>query len=221
VNGGGGKTSEIRLRLRPQHSPDSFLPYEDVLGTMLHEITHNVRGPHDAQFYKILDEVNNERDEFMAKGIAGTGVGFDGPSAGRLGSRGFIPIHDGSEAAMKAAQLKCAPGQCVCSPAASDLVREVPVRRKLIKHGSASGTEYVPYHASQQPVNAASLRAGQRRSASSCRGSCRGRSGWAATASAQRASRRVRQPRRPRSAGRATQSGALLPRLKQERSWTC
>ena len=27
----------IRIRLRPHHSPDSFLPWEDILGTMLHE----------------------------------------------------------------------------------------------------------------------------------------------------------------------------------------
>lgn len=108
VNGHGGTTSEIRVRLRPHHSPNSFYPYEDILGTMLHEITHNVRGPHDAQFYKVLDEVTKECEDFMARGITGTGSGFDGPSCGRLGSHGAIPSHNMPEAAMKAAQIKCA-----------------------------------------------------------------------------------------------------------------
>ena len=108
VNGGRGKTSEIRVRLRPHHSPNAFLPYEDILGTMLHEITHNVRGPHDAEFYKVLDEVTRECEDYMARGIVGTGSGFDGPSCGRLGSHAFVPSHNVSEAAMKAAQIKCA-----------------------------------------------------------------------------------------------------------------
>jgi DNA-dependent metalloprotease WSS1 len=90
-NGGRGKTMEINVRLRYHHSPDAFYPYEDILGTMLHEITHNVRGPHDAQFYSILDELTEECEELMAKSITGTGIGFDGPSMGRLGSHSWIP----------------------------------------------------------------------------------------------------------------------------------
>ena len=106
VNGRRGTTTEIRLRLRPQRAPDSFLPFENVLGTMLHEITHNVQGPHDATFYKILDEVTKDCEDFMAKGISGTGIGFDGPSQGRLGAHGFIPMHNPLD--IKAAQLRCA-----------------------------------------------------------------------------------------------------------------
>jgi hypothetical protein len=37
----------VQVRLRPAKDPLSLLPYEDVLGTMLHELVHNVRGPHD------------------------------------------------------------------------------------------------------------------------------------------------------------------------------
>lgn len=109
VNGGRGKTSEIRLRLRPHHAPGAFLPYEDVLGTMLHEITHNVRSPHDAQFYKILDEVTKECEDFMARGVSGTGTGFDGPSMGRLGSHAFVPTHNPPLSSLKSIQLKCVP----------------------------------------------------------------------------------------------------------------
>ena len=38
-----------------------FLPYESVLGTMLHELCHNVYGPHDAKFYKLLDTITAVR----------------------------------------------------------------------------------------------------------------------------------------------------------------
>lgn len=42
-----GRTQEIRVRLRRPRDPCSFYDYEHVLGTMLHELVHNVRGPHD------------------------------------------------------------------------------------------------------------------------------------------------------------------------------
>ncbi len=42
------------MRLRPARDPDSFLPYDNVLGTMLHELVHNVRGPHDGWVVGLL-----------------------------------------------------------------------------------------------------------------------------------------------------------------------
>ncbi len=57
INGGGGRTSEIKIRLRPHKSNSSFFPYEHLIGTMLHELVHNVQGPHNAVFYKLLDEI--------------------------------------------------------------------------------------------------------------------------------------------------------------------
>ncbi len=44
---GAGRTTEIRVRLRRASSVTSFLSYESVLCTLLHELVHNVRGPHD------------------------------------------------------------------------------------------------------------------------------------------------------------------------------
>ena len=41
VGGGGGSTSEIRLRLRRASREADLMPFESVLGTMLHELTHN------------------------------------------------------------------------------------------------------------------------------------------------------------------------------------
>lgn len=51
--------AEIRIRLRDSES--TFFPYEHVLGTMLHELAHMARGPHDAQFYAVLDELTRVR----------------------------------------------------------------------------------------------------------------------------------------------------------------
>lgn len=62
INGGGGRTSEIKIRLRPHNSEGSFFPYEHLLGTMLHELVHNVQGPHNATFYKLLDEITEVFD---------------------------------------------------------------------------------------------------------------------------------------------------------------
>ncbi|KAG0572075.1 hypothetical protein KC19_VG065900 [Ceratodon purpureus] len=75
LNIDGGR--EVRIRLRHHGRDWDFYPYESVLGTLLHELTHNQCGPHDAKFYKLLDEITKECEELMAKGILGTGQGFD------------------------------------------------------------------------------------------------------------------------------------------------
>ncbi|KAK9824520.1 hypothetical protein WJX72_011052 [[Myrmecia] bisecta] len=93
VGGGGGSTQEIKLRLRRAGDGD-FYPYESVLGTMLHELTHNNISPHNASFYKLLDELTEECEDFMTKGITGSGAGFDVPGMGRLGGKGFMPVHN-------------------------------------------------------------------------------------------------------------------------------
>jgi hypothetical protein len=55
LNIDGGR--EVRIRLRHHGRDRDFYPYESVLGTLLHELTHNECGPHDAKFYKLLDEI--------------------------------------------------------------------------------------------------------------------------------------------------------------------
>ncbi|ERN07254.1 hypothetical protein AMTRI_Chr12g240860 [Amborella trichopoda] len=82
LNVGGGV--EVRLRLRKPNREWEFLSFEEVLDTMLHELCHNVHGPHNADFYKLWDGLRQECDELMAKGITGSGQGFDLPGK-RLG----------------------------------------------------------------------------------------------------------------------------------------
>ncbi|XP_042411229.1 uncharacterized protein LOC122005119 isoform X3 [Zingiber officinale] len=75
LNVGGGV--EVKLRLRRPGREWDFFPFEQVLDTMLHELCHIVHGPHNASFYKLWDELRKECDELVAKGITGTGQGFD------------------------------------------------------------------------------------------------------------------------------------------------
>ncbi|CAK7324522.1 unnamed protein product [Dovyalis caffra] len=75
LNVGGGVHVKLRLR-RPNRDWD-FFPFDQVLDTMLHELCHNVHGPHNANFYKLWDELRKECEELISKGITGTGEGFD------------------------------------------------------------------------------------------------------------------------------------------------
>lgn len=47
----------VKLRLRRPNRDLDFYPFDQVLDTMLHELCHNVHGPHDAKFYKLWDEL--------------------------------------------------------------------------------------------------------------------------------------------------------------------
>lgn len=81
MNQNRGQT--IFIRLRPAHDKSSFLPLEDFLiGTLLHEFTHNVHGPHDKKFYDFLDKLQNEYDEIRRGGYSGEGFFSDGKRAG-------------------------------------------------------------------------------------------------------------------------------------------
>lgn len=72
----------ILLRLRPHFDPDAFLPEEDIIHTMLHELTHIVHGPHDDSFYKYLAGLETEYEDLKRSGYAGEG--FHSPGV-RLG----------------------------------------------------------------------------------------------------------------------------------------
>lgn len=59
---------KIFIRLRPPHNDNVFYPMNELIGTMLHELTHNKHGPHDAKFYKLLDELTTKQEMILAKG---------------------------------------------------------------------------------------------------------------------------------------------------------
>ncbi|GAA5854077.1 hypothetical protein JCM9279_004374 [Rhodotorula babjevae] len=101
VNSNGGM--KICIRLRPQHDPSSFLPLEDsLIGTMLHELTHNVRGPHDDVFFKQLDALQDEYDELRAKGYSGEGFLGDGRRVGEgVGHDKGVSVREAREKALR------------------------------------------------------------------------------------------------------------------------
>lgn len=57
------KGQKIMLRLRYHSNDRSFLPMTDIIGTMLHELTHNLVGPHNADFYRHLDRLQDRFDQ--------------------------------------------------------------------------------------------------------------------------------------------------------------
>jgi hypothetical protein len=54
------KGNTIKIRLRDPKNINVFLPWESLLGTMIHELAHNEISDHSAQFYKLLDTLYDE-----------------------------------------------------------------------------------------------------------------------------------------------------------------
>ncbi|KAI0051428.1 WLM-domain-containing protein [Auriscalpium vulgare] len=101
INGG----QKILVRLRPAWTPETFLPEEDVLSTMLHELTHNVHGPHDGQFYKFLSGLEDEYAALKRSGYSGEGFFTKGYRLG-AGVSHNIPPHVARLRAIEAAERR-------------------------------------------------------------------------------------------------------------------
>ena len=69
---------KICLRLRYPGDKNQFLPLEQVVDTMLHELSHNVHGPHDAKFHALWDQLRKEYEGLLSKGYTGEGFLSDG-----------------------------------------------------------------------------------------------------------------------------------------------
>ncbi|KAL8936557.1 MAG: hypothetical protein Q9211_004128 [Gyalolechia sp. 1 TL-2023] len=95
---------KICLRLRYPGDERQFLPLEQVVDTMLHELCHNVHGPHDEAFHNLWNQLRDEHDALIRKGY--TGEGF--LSAGRKlgGSTHRIPMHEAQRRARAAAEKR-------------------------------------------------------------------------------------------------------------------
>lgn len=65
-------------------------------------MAHIRRGPHDAQFYKLLDELKEETEVLMASGYKGEGFYSDGQ---QLGTRS-VPRYESAKAAALAAEKR-------------------------------------------------------------------------------------------------------------------
>ena len=70
IPAGDAKTANrIALRLRaPKGKGHGILPFEEVFGTMLHELTHIIHGKHTAAFYELMDELTKQWEQLEATG---------------------------------------------------------------------------------------------------------------------------------------------------------
>ena len=93
---------KICLRLRYAGDDTQFLPIENVVDTMLHELAHNVHGPHDQHFHALWDKLRDEHEALLRKGY--TGEGFLGKGQ-RLGGQ-RIPMSEARRQARAAAERR-------------------------------------------------------------------------------------------------------------------
>ncbi|KAK1747629.1 WLM domain-containing metallopeptidase [Skeletonema marinoi] len=104
------KTHEIHLRLRHPRT-HALLDYESIAGTMCHELAHCVRGPHDAHFYKAMNEIEEQYAIYLAKGVVVDKNGFplgsnDAHVLGGSGPGGGGTASSSKTAAAKAAESR-------------------------------------------------------------------------------------------------------------------
>ncbi|XP_051133559.1 DNA-dependent metalloprotease WSS1 [Andrographis paniculata] len=109
-----GRGIHVKLRLRRANRDDEFIPFHQVLDTMLHELCHNAHGPHNAVFYKLWDEIRKECEDLINRGISGSGEGFDIPGR-RLGGASRKPLSSLRQAASKAAENRARLGSLMPS----------------------------------------------------------------------------------------------------------
>ncbi|KAJ8066678.1 hypothetical protein OCU04_005721 [Sclerotinia nivalis] len=93
---------KICLRLRYPGDQNQFLPMEEVVDTMLHELCHNEIGPHNQQFHALWDQLRKEHEGLTNKGYTGEGFLSEGRS---LGGRG-VPRHEARRLARIAAEKR-------------------------------------------------------------------------------------------------------------------
>ena len=103
INYNGGQ--KIYLRLRYNHTKDVFIDEESVVHTMLHELTHNVRGPHDETFFKFLEKLTEEYYELKRNGFTDFEA-FTGQAFKLGGSSRNQPTHPGAAREAAAAQAE-------------------------------------------------------------------------------------------------------------------
>lgn len=137
----------IQLRLRYPGDPNQFLPFESIVDTMLHELCHNVIGPHNQEFRALWDQLREEHEALLRKGY--TGEGFLG-SGRSLGGR-RMPRHEANRLARQAAEQRKVRNQgsgqrlggsgILRGQDARAVIADAIERRLKIERGCASGTE--------------------------------------------------------------------------------
>ncbi|KAK6338462.1 hypothetical protein TWF730_002525 [Orbilia blumenaviensis] len=94
----------IQLRLRQSYDSKVFLPYESVVQTMLHELTHCVHGPHDEKFWQMFRSLQGELETLKYTGYTGEGFLGKGESLGQV-PKG-LSNHEAKKKAREAAEKR-------------------------------------------------------------------------------------------------------------------
>ena len=90
----------VCLRLRYHNDRTAFLPFEEIVDTMLHELCHNVIGPHNESFHALWNQLRDEHEALLLKGFTGENFLSSGQ---RLGG-GRMPQHEIRRLAREAAR---------------------------------------------------------------------------------------------------------------------
>lgn len=93
---------KVCLRLRYPGDKYQFLPMEQVVDTMLHELCHNIIGPHNEEFNALWDQLRKEYEGLLSKGYTGEGFLSEGHRLG--GAR--VPRDEARRIARKAAERR-------------------------------------------------------------------------------------------------------------------
>ena len=87
TRGRGYKSHTVHLRLRHPRSHDRLLLYEDVAGTMAHELAHCEIGPHNDAFNKLMDKILEEHMLLQSQSF---GTPREGTVTGQTGNLAFF-----------------------------------------------------------------------------------------------------------------------------------
>ncbi|EAT88081.2 hypothetical protein SNOG_04321 [Parastagonospora nodorum SN15] len=96
------RTERILIRLRYHHDSRQFLSMEQVTDTLLHELSHIVFGPHNADFNNLWNELRDEHQSLLMKGYSGEGFLTQGKKLG--GKR--VPLDEMRRQARSAAEKR-------------------------------------------------------------------------------------------------------------------
>ncbi|KAI5236570.1 putative zinc metallopeptidase [Aureobasidium subglaciale] len=141
------KTFKICVRLRYTHNPGTFLPIEQCVDTLLHELSHVIFGDHDSNFHALWDELRDDHETLVLRGYTGEGFLTGGK---KLGGGPVPPQHEMRRLARANAEnrrvLQKGSGRTVGgkrAPQGTDLrkiLADAADRRATIDRGCASGT---------------------------------------------------------------------------------
>lgn len=141
------KTFKICVRLRYTHNPGTFLPIEECVDTLLHELSHIIFGDHDSNFHALWDELRDDHETLVLRGYTGEGFLTGGK---KLGGGPVPPQHEMRRLARANAEkrrvLQKGSGRTVGGkrvPQGADLrkiLADAADRRATVDRGCASGT---------------------------------------------------------------------------------